>query len=321
MHDSNQQLHQDATGFSSPASRVAAAGFVSLDTSESSPGMSSTGNEDLGYSETKGDSGSFVSNRTRCTSLSSPGQPMGLPMDKLEVGGRSLMSGAAEPSTTPFGSLPTSRRLQQLHPIRVSNSTAVRSMLSPSYGNGGSSAVKQPSPSKLTPKQRTAKVLMTKMEEARSFGVLPMSGQIPLFSGGGFSGGLSSSLPGRMAPGDFIDVGGNAISEMEADDGCFRLSESGESKMQTAFKTEPMMSSIATSYPNPFQFTNAPHVTTSHAAQFNQRQQQPTQQQQNWNVAKSQSHCPTSTGCQPGGNPETSPSMALGDELQFDPAM
>lgn len=54
MHDSNQQLHQDATGFSSPASRVAAAGFVSLDTSESSPGMSSTGNEDLGYSETKG---------------------------------------------------------------------------------------------------------------------------------------------------------------------------------------------------------------------------------------------------------------------------
>uniref|UniRef100_A0A0X3P8G1 Transcription factor E3 n=1 Tax=Schistocephalus solidus TaxID=70667 RepID=A0A0X3P8G1_SCHSO len=125
-HEANQQRIN--TTLSSPVPRPAC---VSLDTSESSPGMSSIGNEDLGYPDTKGvtsaDSNSPVpqpsgrldgvlhSTRTRCTSLCAPGQTIGMAsmLDKVDGSRAASIHPIINSPILPFDSLPSSRRLQQ----------------------------------------------------------------------------------------------------------------------------------------------------------------------------------------------------------------
>ncbi|KAL7063132.1 hypothetical protein AAHC03_01777 [Spirometra sp. Aus1] len=149
-HEANQQRIN--TTLSSPVSRPS---HVSLDTSESSPGMSSIGNEDLNYPDTKGvtsaDSNSPVphsnsrpdgvvhSTRTRCTSLCAPGQPIGIPsmLDKVDGSRAASIHPIINSPVLPFGSLPSSRRLQQ----------AVRQpMVLAGGGGGGGHSIGVPQP-------------------------------------------------------------------------------------------------------------------------------------------------------------------------------
>nr|VZI14269.1 unnamed protein product [Spirometra erinaceieuropaei] len=150
-HEANQQRIN--TTLSSPVSRPS---HVSLDTSESSPGMSSIGNEDLNYPDTKGvtsaDSNSPVphsnsrpdgvvhSTRTRCTSLCAPGQPIGIPsmLDKVDGSRAASIHPIINSPVLPFGSLPSSRRLQQ----------AVRQpmVLAGGGGGGGGHSIGVPQP-------------------------------------------------------------------------------------------------------------------------------------------------------------------------------
>ncbi|EUB65081.1 Microphthalmia-associated transcription factor [Echinococcus granulosus] len=268
LHDSNQQkISSSAAAAGASAGTVGGrggVGQVSVDTSESSPGMSSVGNnDDIGtYLDARGDSNSPVPlvgrpSRTRCTSTSSTtGQPMTLSVAGSGVGGTGGIEGAPLAAPPLVGSLPSrgARILPATSPPNPTQAggrlTQMRPLFSQLYTSGG--GAKHPSPpSGRIAGKRTAsgRPPATKMEEG---GAIAVPKQSPVFSansgsntfcGGGSSrfGGLSASLPVRMAPDDFPST-----SEMNTDEPYLRMtSDSGErgrcqDGMATAFKPEPM---------------------------------------------------------------------------------
>ncbi|VUZ48542.1 unnamed protein product [Hymenolepis diminuta] len=274
VHEMN---HQKMAVGGTTGHGVGAAGAtgVSVDTSESSPGMSSVGNnEDGSYLDARGDSNSPVplvgrSGRTRCTSASSStGQPVGL---GVTTGGGALDNGGPLGGPPIVGSLPSrgARILPATSPPNPPgpNQTGsrlhqMRPMFSPSlYASSGGSGVKHPSPpagSRMTGKRTaTGRPPPTKMEES---GVgIPVPKQSPIFSPGpgntfgGSSGGsgpfagLSISLPVRMAPDEFPNA-----TEMNTDESYLRMTTecggepgSGCQDVMTipagGFKPEPMV--------------------------------------------------------------------------------
>ncbi|VDK37091.1 unnamed protein product [Taenia asiatica] len=271
LHDSNQQKISSAVAAGASAGAVGGRGGgggigqVSVDTSESSPGMSSVGNnDDVGtYLDARGDSNSPVPlvgrpSRTRCTSASSTtGQPMSLSVVSGGGGNTGGVEGA--PLATPplVGSLPSrgARILPATSPPNPTQAggrlTQMRPLFSQLYTGGG--GTKHPSPpSGRIASKRTAsgRPPATKMEESGAIAVPKQSTMFSTNSGGnafsdgggsGF-GGLSTSLPVRMAPDDFPST-----SEMNTDEPYLRMtSDIGDGGgcqegIATVFKPEPML--------------------------------------------------------------------------------
>ncbi|VDO16147.1 unnamed protein product [Rodentolepis nana] len=249
VHEINHQKMAAGHGIG-----VAGATGIVVDTSESSPGMSSVGNnEDGSYLDARGDSNSPVppvgrSGRTRCTSASSTsGQPLALGVTSGGGGGGGggLDSGGPLGAPSIVGSLPSrgARILPATSPPSHTgpNQTGtrlhqMRPMFSPSlYTSPSGSGVKHPSSSsgnRMTGK-RTAvgRPPSTKMEES-GVGIPMPPVQNPIFSpgsGNNFGGGngpfagLSISLPVRMAPDEFPTT-----TEMNTDESYLRMTtESG----------------------------------------------------------------------------------------------
>ncbi|KAM7540776.1 hypothetical protein Aperf_G00000020808 [Anoplocephala perfoliata] len=256
VHEMN---HQKISSGATTGTGVAGAPGVSFDTSESSPGMSSIGNnEDGSFLDARGDSNSPVSRceRTRCTSASSSaGQPLALSaasggLDGGPLSGSSLVGSLPArgarilPATSPPnpGLSQAGTRLHQMRPI-----------FSPStYTSPG--GVKHPSTAsgRMTGKRTAAgRPPPTKMEES---GVgIPVPKQSPMFSpsggnafgnrGGPFAG-LSTSLPVRMASDEFPGA-----AEVNTDESYLQMTSEGRDPtsgcqdvmtIPGAFKPEPM---------------------------------------------------------------------------------
>uniref|UniRef100_A0A5K3F843 BHLH domain-containing protein n=1 Tax=Mesocestoides corti TaxID=53468 RepID=A0A5K3F843_MESCO len=335
VHDVNQQKISSGTIVGVPSAGGGGAGQVSVDTSESSPGMSSIGNnDDVGtFVDTRGDSNSPIPlvgrpARTRCTSASSnPGQPMNLGsggggnlVDKVDTS--HLMASSF------VGSLPS--RNTRILPAATSPSNAAQGVRLPQmrplfpqlYGSASGNG-KHPSPpsSKITGKRTaTGRPPTTKMEDS---GGITVPKHNPLFSsGGGITfggggggcgfGGLSTSLPVRIPPDEFP-----ATSEPIGAESYIRMTSEGGERgpchegPATAFKPEPIAEVPGGGTAGGFQ----PHSYKPQFGGVRPIWSQPHSQRISRPMSAGQHQLATS---------ESSPAQqgaGMSDELQFDPIM